>query len=272
MAGRHGSSAPWRALTTNTTRPPTAASTASPNHFATLRIFNRNVSRLPPEPTPRHDAWQRLAANRTNDTASRTIRYVSYQDPGGRRRESDAKSTAFTVAGVFTATEASAIAVLSALGIALACGEVRLADLPDGLCTAGNPTGVVMLLIGTSVGLSWLLSYDRGPARIADTLLPVRNQPFALLLVIHATLRLVGTFMETRPVGTVLFSGCGVAESDVRSVVRSRVPMYLAMVTVLLRVTFVPARSLSLPHWRGGSPARPRKAWLRPNRGAIQRT
>ncbi len=194
------------------------------------------------------------------------------------------------VAGIFTATEASAIAVVYALALALAYGEVCVGDLPNVLRDAGCTTGVVMLLIGTSVGLSWLLAYDRIPALVAEAVLGASQRPWAILLLINLTLLLVGTFMDmtpavliftpiflpvvteigvdpvhfgivmvmnlciglcTPPVGTVLFVGCGVAGTDVRSVVRSLLPMYVAMIAALLLVTFVPALSLALPRWLG---------------------
>lgn len=194
------------------------------------------------------------------------------------------------VAGVFTATEASAIAVVYSLALGLLYRELRLQDLPGVLRDAGQTTGVVLLLIGTSVGLSWLLAYDRVPTAVAEAALALSQEPWAILLLINFTLLVVGTFMDmtpavliftpiflpvvenlgvdpvhfgiimvlnlciglcTPPVGTVLFVGCGVANTDVRSVVRSLMPLYAAMVVVLLLVTFFPALSLTLPRWFG---------------------
>ena len=194
------------------------------------------------------------------------------------------------VAGLFTATEASAIAVVYALVLALAYREVRVSDLPDVLREAGRTTGVVMLLIGTSVGLSWLLAYDRVPLQVADAVLVLSDEPWAVLLLINLVLLLVGTFMDmtpavliftpiflpvvsalgvdpihfgivivlnlciglcTPPVGTVLFVGCAVGNTDVRRVVRPLLPMYAAMVAALLLVTFLPELSLALPRWAG---------------------
>lgn len=55
----------------------------------------------------------------------------------------------------------------------------------------------------------------------------------------------------TPPVGSVLFVGCSVARTGIGTVVRPLLPMYAAMVGVLLLVTFVPALSLWLPGWAG---------------------
>jgi tripartite ATP-independent transporter DctM subunit len=164
--------------------------------------------------------------------------------------------------------------------------RLRCAALREAAAT----TGIVMLLIGTSVGLGWLLAYDRIPQAVAGGLLALSQEPWAVLLLINLVLLAVGTFMDmtpavliftpiflpvvqemgvdpihfgivmvmnlciglcTPPVGSVLFVGCAVSGSDVRSVVRPLVPMYLAMVAALALVTFVPELSLWLPRALG---------------------
>ena len=195
------------------------------------------------------------------------------------------------VGGVFTATEASAVAVVYALALALAYREVRIRDLPEVLVAAGATTGIVMILVGTSAALSWILAYDRVPQGVADALLSLGESPVAVLLAINLILLAVGTFMDmtpavliftpiflpvvtalgvdpvhfgivmvlnlciglcTPPVGSVLFVGCAVAGAEVTRVVRPLLPMYLAMLVVLGLVTFVPELSLWLPRWLGG--------------------
>ncbi len=195
------------------------------------------------------------------------------------------------VGGVFTATEASAVAVVYALALARAYREVRIRDLPEILVAAGATTGIVMILVGTSAALSWILAYDRVPQGVADALLSLGESPVAVLLAINLILLAVGTFMDmtpavliftpiflpvvtalgvdpvhfgivmvlnlciglcTPPVGSVLFVGCAVAGAEVTRVVRPLLPMYLAMLVVLGLVTFVPELSLWLPRWLGG--------------------
>ncbi|MDJ0851539.1 MAG: TRAP transporter large permease [Myxococcota bacterium] len=194
------------------------------------------------------------------------------------------------VGGVCTATEASAVAVVYALALALAYREVRVAELPEILVEAGATTGIVMILVGTSAGLSWILAYDRVPQGVAEALLSLGDSPLAVLLAINLTLLVVGTFMDmtpavliftpiflpvvtalgidpvhfgiimvlnlciglcTPPVGSVLFVGCAVARTAVTKVVPPLLPMYLAMLLVLFFVTFVPELSLWLPGWLG---------------------
>ncbi len=197
------------------------------------------------------------------------------------------------VGGLFTATEASGAAVLYALVLGLLQRGLAWRDLPEILLDAATTTGVVMLLIGTSAGLSWVLAYDRIPEQAAAAVLTLSREPVAVLLLVNLTLLVVGTFMDitpavliftpiflpvvtelgvdpihfgvvmvmnlciglcTPPVGTVLFVGCAVAHTEVGRVVRPLVPMVLAMLAALLVVTFVPELSLWLPRLAGAIP------------------
>ena len=190
------------------------------------------------------------------------------------------------VAGVFTATEAAAVAVLYSGILAFFYGEVRVRDLPEILLSTVGTTAIVMLLIGTSTAMSWLLSYENIPQNVSAALLALTDNPVVILLIINVILLVVGTFMDmtpavliftpiflpvvtrlgmdpthfgivmvlnlciglcTPPVGSVLFVGCGVAGTSITDVIRPLLPMYLAMVMALIVVTFVPWLSLWLP-------------------------
>jgi len=190
------------------------------------------------------------------------------------------------VAGVFTATEAAAVAVLYSGILAFLYGEVRVRDLPEILLATVGTTAIVMLLIGTSTAMSWLLSYENIPQNVSAALLALTDNPVVILLIINVILLVVGTFMDmtpavliftpiflpvvirlgmdpthfgivmvlnlciglcTPPVGSVLFVGCGVAGARITDVIRPLLPMYVAMVLALIVVTFVPWLSLWLP-------------------------
>jgi tripartite ATP-independent transporter DctM subunit len=190
------------------------------------------------------------------------------------------------VAGIFTATEAAAVAVLYSAILAFVYREVRVRDLPQILLATVGTTAIVMLLIGTSTAMSWLLSYENIPQNVSAALLAVTDNPVVILLIINVILLVVGTFMDmtpavliftpiflpvvtrlgmdpthfgivmvlnlciglcTPPVGSVLFVGCGVAGTSITQVIRPLLPMYAAMVLVLIVVTFVPRLSLWLP-------------------------
>ncbi|SFD19577.1 TRAP transporter large permease [Algibacter pectinivorans] len=190
------------------------------------------------------------------------------------------------VAGVFTATEASAIAVLYAAVLALVYGDVSTKDFPDILLTSAKTTAVVMFLICTSMAMSWLFSFEGIPELISGFLLEQFSNKIVIFLVINIVLLIIGTFMDmtpavliftpiflpvvvalgmdpvhfgivlvlnlciglcTPPVGTILFVGSGVANVSVTQVVKPLLPFLLIMVIVLLLITYIPAISMYLP-------------------------
>ncbi len=194
------------------------------------------------------------------------------------------------VFGIFTATEASAIAVLYTLLLAFWYKEVSWKNLPDILIVSVETTAVVMLLIGTSMSMSWVMSYEYIPQDVSAALLSISDNKIVLLLVINMTLLLVGTFMDmtpavliftpiflpvaislgiepvhfgiimvlnlciglcTPPVGSVLFVGVGVAQTTIEKVIKPLLPLFVAMIVVLLLVSFFPQLSLFLPRLFG---------------------
>jgi len=190
------------------------------------------------------------------------------------------------IAGIFTATEAAAVAVLYALVLAFIYREIGVGDLPDILLDAASTTAVVMLLIATSIGMAWLLAYENVPQAVTEGLLAVTDNELLLFLMMNLLLLAVGTFMDmtpavliftpiflpvavemgidpthfgivmvlnlciglcTPPVGSVLFVGVGVAETRIMTVVRPLLPLFIAMLVALAFVTLVPGLTLWLP-------------------------
>jgi tripartite ATP-independent transporter DctM subunit len=190
------------------------------------------------------------------------------------------------VGGIFTATEAAAVAVLYALVLAFAYGEIGVGDLPDILLETVRTTAIVMLLIGTSIAMSWVLSYQHIPQEISAGLLGLTDSTIVILLLINLILLVVGTFMDmtpavliftpiflpvvtelgldpihfgimmvlnlcvglcTPPVGSILFIGAAVADTTITKLIKPLIPLFAAMVVALLLVTFVPELSLWFP-------------------------
>lgn len=194
------------------------------------------------------------------------------------------------VAGVFTATEAAAVAVLYAAILAFIYREVGVLDLPGILKEAAATTAIVMLLIAASIAMSWMMAYINLPQTVTAALIDLSTNPIVLLLIINFVLLAVGTFMDmtpavliftpiflpvavslgidpvhfgimmvlnlciglcTPPVGSVLFVGVGVAQTTIAQVIRPLLPLWAAMILALLLVTYVPALSLWLPRLFG---------------------
>jgi tripartite ATP-independent transporter DctM subunit len=189
--------------------------------------------------------------------------------------------------GVFTATEAAAVAVLYSFILAvLIYREVKFSDLPRILVKGAITTSVVMLLVGASSGMSWLLTTQNVPQQVSASLLGLSSNPVILLLALNLMLLAVGTFMDitpalliftpifltvvtglgmnelhfgvliitnlciglcTPPVGTCLFLGCGVGKTTIAKVTPPLLPFFIAMIVALLLITFIPAISMWLP-------------------------
>lgn len=191
------------------------------------------------------------------------------------------------IAGYFTATEASAIAVLYAFVLSVFIyKEVKFNDLPRILLNSASTTAMVMLLIGTSMAMSWVMAYENIPQSVAEGLIALSDNPVVILIIINLILLMVGTFMDmtpavliftpiflpvvmhlgvnpihfgivmvmnlsiglcTPPVGSILFIGCSVAGLSITNVIKPLIPMFIAMIITLLLVTYIPDLSLFIP-------------------------
>lgn len=191
------------------------------------------------------------------------------------------------IGGIFTATEASAIAVVYTLILAVIFyREVSIRQIPQIVLESVVTTSIVLLLIGTSMGMSWAMANADIPYLISDALLAISENPIIILLIINLLLLIVGVFMDmtpalliftpiflpialdlgvdpvhfgimmtfnlcigicTPPVGSALFIGCSVGGVKIGEVVRNLLPYYAVLVVTLLAVTFIPQISLTLP-------------------------
>lgn len=189
--------------------------------------------------------------------------------------------------GVFTATEAAAIAVAYAFLLCVVVyREIPWKDLPGICLQTGITTAVVMLLIGASSAMSWIMTVANIPQTVSAALMGLSQNPVVILLTINALLLVVGMFMDmtpailiftpillpvvrqlglsdihfgiilianlciglcTPPVGTCLFIGCGVGKTTIAKVTVKALPFFLAMLVALILITFVPWFSLAVP-------------------------
>lgn len=191
--------------------------------------------------------------------------------------------------GVFSATEASAIAVAYAflLGVVI-YREIPFSRIPEILLRGAKTTSVVMLLVGTSQAMSWVLSSEQVPQMVSEAMLALSQNPLVILLLINVLLLVVGTFMDmtpavliftpiflpvvtalgmdpvqfgivlianlciglcTPPVGACLFVSCSVGRCSIARVVPPMIPFFFAMLIGLLLITYWPTLSLAVPRW-----------------------
>ena len=189
--------------------------------------------------------------------------------------------------GLFTATEAAAVAVVYSFVLAVCVyKKVKLNDMQGILLETGKTTAIVMLMIGASAAMSWLLTTQNIPQTISEVLLNISDNKIVIFLIINVLLLCVGTFMDmtpavliftpillpvveklgmhpvhfgimiicnlciglcTPPVGSCLFVGCGVGKSSIAKVSSPMLPFFGAMAVGLLLVTYIPQLSMWLP-------------------------
>lgn len=189
--------------------------------------------------------------------------------------------------GAFTATEGAAIAVVYAFILAFVFYRtLKVKDIVPILLETVKMTGIIIFLIGVSSIMSWGLAFTNIPNYISEWIISLSSNKILIFLLMNLMLLLVGTFMDTTPailiftpillpiaknfgmgalqfgimivfnlcignitppVGNTLFVGCRVGKTKIENVIKHLLPFYVAIIAVLLLVTFVPQMSLYIP-------------------------
>ena len=189
--------------------------------------------------------------------------------------------------GVFTATEAAAVAVLYAFILGTVFyRELSMKDMVDIFVQSGTTTAVLLLIIGMANIFAWVLTAEQIPTRIAQAMLSVTSNPYLILFFINVFLIFIGMFLEggaaiiilaptllavakavgieplhfglvmvlnivvgllTPPLGVCLFVVAGVTGLNLSTVIRSVMPFLAVEVGVLLLVTYLPGVILFIP-------------------------
>lgn len=195
------------------------------------------------------------------------------------------------IAGVFTATEGSVVAVVYSLILSLVFYKsIKLKDLPKIFIESAEMTGIIIFLIGVSGIMSWVMAFTNIPEAVSAGMLAISSSKIVILLLINIILLVVGTFMDmtpavliftpiflpicealgmnmihfgimmifnlcigtiTPPVGTTLFVGVKVGGVKIETVIRQLLVYFAAIFVVLLLVTYIPQMSLWLPSLMG---------------------
>ncbi|HIC6367439.1 TPA: TRAP transporter large permease [Salmonella enterica subsp. enterica serovar Infantis] len=195
------------------------------------------------------------------------------------------------VQGIFTAIEASAIAVVYTLLLTMVFYRtLKIKDLPSILLQTVVMTGVIMFLLATSSAMSFSMSITNIPAALSDMILGISANKLVILLVITVFLLIIGAFMDIGPailiftpillpimaklgvdpvhfgiimiynlaigtitpsVGSGLYVGASVGKVKVEEVIKPLLPFYGAIIGVLLLITYIPEITLFLPRLLG---------------------
>ncbi len=193
--------------------------------------------------------------------------------------------------GVFTPTEAAAVAVAYAVFVAFfVLRTMSLKDLPDILSRAGLTSAIVLLLVGAAMAFKTVVSLSYAPQILADYILTLSENPLILLFLINLLLFIVGMFLDagpaiiilgpilapiftdlgvdpihfaiimsvnltvglaTPPMGLVLFVAAAVSQEKVETIAKAILPFLAVEIAVIFLITYVPAISMTIPRLTG---------------------
>ena len=190
--------------------------------------------------------------------------------------------------GFFTPTESAAVAVVYGIVVSLALyRDITVRDLPRLLVNAFQTSATVMLVIGATGALAWLITVEQVAVQMAAWIRVIASEPWQFLLLVNVILLLLGIFIEplpallltaplllpiakffnvdlvhlgvvmtanlaialyTPPVGGTLFVAAKLAKAGIGEVTRALWPLLLAAIAALFVITYVP--SLTTVVWR----------------------
>ena len=194
------------------------------------------------------------------------------------------------IAGIFTATEGSAIAVVYALILGICYRNITWKSFWNIVVESAKMSGMVVFLIGVSNILGWVMAFTQIPQAISDALLGITSNQYIILLIMNVILLIAGTFMDvtpaimiftplflpvvqtfgmdpihfglilvynlcigniTPPVGNTLFVAIKVGKTSLAKVMPYMLMYYAAILIGLLLITYIPALSMALPRIAG---------------------
>ena len=181
--------------------------------------------------------------------------------------------------GIFTATEAGAVAVAYSVLLGLFYRELDWKTIKAGLCETVYSTAGIMLIIGAASALSWVLTKERIPQMLTEAMLEVSSNKYVFLILMNLFLLFVGMFVEgnaamiilvpllfpiamnyginevqflmviifnmaigslSPPMGTLMFVVCNETKCKLKNFIIESVPFYIVLIVELLALTFIP--------------------------------
>nr|WP_216363897.1 TRAP transporter large permease [Moorella sp. E306M] len=187
--------------------------------------------------------------------------------------------------GVFTPTEAGAVAIVYSLFLGLLYREIKLKDVLQGIRETITSTASIMVIIGAASAFAWVLTRERIPQQLTELIISTITNKYVFLLAVNAFLLLVGMFIEgnaamvilapllhpvavaygineihfaivfifnlalgclTPPMGTVMFVTCSITKCKISDFIREAIPFYILLLICLLLLTFIPVLSTGI--------------------------
>lgn len=187
--------------------------------------------------------------------------------------------------GVFTPTEAGAVAIVYALLLGAVYREMKIEDLKASLIETVATTSSIMLIVGAASAFAWILTKERIPQELTEVLVTYINNKYVFLMIVNVFLIIVGMFIEgnaamivlvpllapvaaafgineiqfamvfifnmaigciSPPMGTLMFVTCGITKCKMKDFIKEAVPFYILLLVCLLLLTFVPVFSTGI--------------------------
>ena len=187
--------------------------------------------------------------------------------------------------GVFTPTEAGAVAIVYALLLGAVYREMKIEDLKASLIETVATTSSIMLIVGAASAFAWILTKERIPQELTEVLVTYINNKYVFLMIVNVFLIIVGMFIEgnaamivlvpllapvaaafgineiqfamvfifnmaigciSPPMGTLMFVTCGITKCKMKDFIKEAVPFYILLLVCLLLLTFIPVFSTGI--------------------------
>lgn len=181
--------------------------------------------------------------------------------------------------GLFTPTEAGAVAIVYSLFLGFIYHEMRLEDIKTGIYETVTTSASIMIIIGAASTFAWILTKERIPQELAEMMITLLQSPFLFLLIVNIFLLIVGMFLKgnaamiilvpllapiathfginayqfaimfifnlaigalSPPMGTLMFVTCGVTKCSMSDFIREAVPFYILLIFCLVMLTIFP--------------------------------
>lgn len=194
--------------------------------------------------------------------------------------------------GVFTATEAGAVAIVYAILLGVVYREMHWKDMVQGFKETVYTTSSIMLIVAAAGVFSWVLTKERIPQQLTEWIVATIDNKYVFLLIVNIFLLIVGMFIEgnasmiilvpllhpiaqaygineiqfamtyifnnaigalSPPMGTLMFVTCGITGCKTGKFIKEAVPFYILLVINLLLITYVPVFSTGILSLLGGN-------------------
>lgn len=194
--------------------------------------------------------------------------------------------------GIFTATEAGAVAIVYAMLLGVVYREMHWKDMVQGFKETVCTTSSIMLIVAAAGVFSWVLTKERIPQQLTEWIVATIDNKYVFLIIVNIFLLIVGMFIEgnasmiilvpllhpiavaygineiqfamtyifnnaigalSPPMGTLMFVTCGITGCKTGKFIKEAVPFYILLIINLLLITYVPVFSTGILTLLGGN-------------------